>query len=585
MIKRQKLSSLKLIYLSLLVCCTPSILNSQINIQTKQLDSNVTDITVFFKLEKDQNVYHDFLKFSSDNPYVKISDWKTSTPPKEQFDTSFKATKKIFDSNFSINLQATRIDNSVSTSNIHLSYYLNTEKSFKEKIITLSFNSNNQSNEISGDIEIQKTSASSENKQDENKEITWGDKISGWMKNANSLWLQILLALLLGFLLSLTPCVYPMIPITVGILQTQSSKSIFKNLIMALAYAIGLSTTFSILGLLAAFSGQIFGKILINPIFVIVLVIVLGYLGLSMYGFFDLYIPSFLRNSNGVKSGSGAITSAFIFGMLSGSVASPCLSPGLALLLTIVATIGSKFIGFALLFAFGFGLSIPLIIVGTFSSSMNALPQSGMWMIEVKKIFGILLLLMCFYYLNNILPYHIILWLLTGFFAVFGILYFRSIAPYDSKLIKTVKNLLGLAFIASAVWFGVKGYTETFLVIPENTKNIWLNNYDDALNLAKEQNKKLLLDFWFKACATCKNIDKNKIHQQDVLKTIETNFIPVKIDIFNSENDHIRKQFNVKGAPTFIILDPQTENEIIRVGDDFGKMTIPEIIKFLETNK
>ena len=109
----------------------------------------------------------------------------------------------------------------------------------------------------------------------------------------------------------------------------------------------------------------------------------MAYLALSMFGFYDMYVPNILQTKNNVNH-KGSLFSAFVFGAISGSIASPCLSPGLALLLTIVATLGNNLLGFLLLFSFGIGLSIPLLIIGTFSSSINILPQAGMWMIEVK---------------------------------------------------------------------------------------------------------------------------------------------------------------------------------------------------------
>ena len=122
--------------------------------------------------------------------------------------------------------------------------------------------------------------------------------------------------------MSLTPCIYPMIPITVGILQAQGSKSFGSNLLLASAYTLGIATTFAALGVTAAYTGAMFGaSIMSNPFFILMIVAVLTYLGFSMLGFYDMYTPKFMRNAGAGKGGS--LTSAFLFGAASGTVASP----------------------------------------------------------------------------------------------------------------------------------------------------------------------------------------------------------------------------------------------------------------------
>ncbi|NBP59452.1 DUF255 domain-containing protein, partial [bacterium] len=146
-----------------------------------------------------------------------------------------------------------------------------------------------------------------------------------YLTTTNSVALRILFALVLGILLSLTPCIYPMIPITVGVLQSQGSKSLLTNFLLSSAYTLGISTTFSLFGLLAATSGQAFGHMLANPLFIIFIVALLLYFALSLFGLYNLYIPRFLQKKHSIQGG-GSFGSIFLFGLISGSVASPCLS-------------------------------------------------------------------------------------------------------------------------------------------------------------------------------------------------------------------------------------------------------------------
>lgn len=165
------------------------------------------------------------------------------------------------------------------------------------------------------------------------------DKINNYIESlvvkSGSIWIQLLAVLLLGLFMSLTPCIYPMIPITAGILQSYGSKSIASNIIASILYSLGIATTFSIFGLISASTGFLLGNVINNPIFVLVMVFILGYMALTMLDVINMYIPNFLQISVSSHKKWG-IWSAYPFGILSGSVASPCLTPGLALLLTIV---------------------------------------------------------------------------------------------------------------------------------------------------------------------------------------------------------------------------------------------------------
>ena len=126
-----------------------------------------------------------------------------------------------------------------------------------------------------------------------------------------------------------------MIPITIGILQASGSKSPFRNFLLALCYTLGISTTFALLGFVAALGSCIFGELQGSPFIVIPLSLLFLYLGLSMFDVVELYIPSFLKPKTSVKGGS--FLSAYLFGAVSGSMASPCLSPGLILILNHVS--------------------------------------------------------------------------------------------------------------------------------------------------------------------------------------------------------------------------------------------------------
>jgi thiol:disulfide interchange protein DsbD len=221
-------------------------------------------------------------------------------------------------------------------------------------------------------------------------------------------WYIFSLAFLGGILVSFTPCVYPMIPITVGILQGQTQKSLFHNILLSICYVLGIALVYATLGYISATSALIFGQWFSHPVFIVFVVFFFLYLAGSMFGFYELYIPSFASRTTGVNT-SGALFNAFVYGLISGTVASPCLTPALAILLGVVAKQADPILGFFTLFSFALGMCVLLIIVGAFSSTLTLLPRAGNWMLHVKTIFGYLLLLVCVYFLKPFLDPALIL--------------------------------------------------------------------------------------------------------------------------------------------------------------------------------
>lgn len=212
----------------------------------------------------------------------------------------------------------------------------------------------------------------------------------------------LLIAFLIGIATSFTPCIYPMIPITIGILQSQASQSIGRNFFLSTAYVAGMATVYATLGYFAATTTMILGQWLANPWFIALLILLFLYLAFSMFGFYEIYMPKFLRGGTSLQV-RGSVLYSFLFGAISGTAASPCLTPALALLLGYVAKQGNPLIGFITLFTFSFGMGLLLIVVGTFSTTITNLPRAGAWMNEIKKFFGFLLIGVSIYFAQPLL--------------------------------------------------------------------------------------------------------------------------------------------------------------------------------------
>src|SRR3990167_7131637 len=542
--------------------CSISLSQIKIDYKLTEIDNTKKEITISVKLDKEQTLYADSLDLSIDNPNLKLSEYKLSEEPTKVYDADFQDYSQILKNNFKLIAEVENKTNLEQNSNLFLSYQLNSNNNnFQEKKFNIKFFEAPQDGQKPVVCQLKEESEIKKGISLSSAIEKLSDSIQGIVTKTESTSIRLIFVLLLGILMSLTPCIYPMIPITAGVLQAQGTKSFFSNLMLSLAYSCGMATTFAIFGLTAAFTGHLFGQILANPFFIFFLILILAYLGFSMLGFYDMYIPKIMQNDTNNVSKKGSLFSIFMFGAITGSVASPCISPGLALLLTIVATLGNKLLGFVMLFVFGIGLSVPLLIVGTFSSSLNVLPQSGAWMLEVKKIFGFMLFAMCFYFLNNIVPFYILTWVISISIFATGVYYLKSIEPYDSKLLKNVKNLIGFVCIALSMLSFFKSFNETFLKKPQIKDSIWQYDYNKAYDQAKMSNKKLLIDVGAEWCSICKAIDKLVFGNKDVQKTLEK-FVIVKVDATNSCIEpyvSIQKKYQIKGVPTILLVDPKTD--------------------------
>lgn len=213
-------------------------------------------------------------------------------------------------------------------------------------------------------------------------------------------WYIVLLAFLAGILVSFTPCVYPLIPVTAGLLQSQATRSLVYNFFSSFLYIVGMALVYATFGYLAATSSIIFGKWLANPFFVAAIVIFFLYFACSMFGFYELYTTQFLSKRGGGFGVKGTLINSFLLGVISGTVASPCLTPALATLLGVVAQQANPMLGIITLFCFALGMGILLLLVGTFSATLTLLPRSGEWMNTIKTIFGFLIFATCIYFLQ-----------------------------------------------------------------------------------------------------------------------------------------------------------------------------------------
>ncbi len=207
------------------------------------------------------------------------------------------------------------------------------------------------------------------------------------------------IAFLAGFVTSLTPCVYPVIPIIAGYIGGQAQKSRRKSLVLSVFYVVGMALTYSALGAFAALSGRMFGQIQSSPVAHIIVANIIIFFGLSMLGVFTIPMPSFASSSGSKERRRGGVFGALGMGVGSGLVTSPCTVAVVGVILTYVSARQNVFLGVTLLFTFALGMGVLLVLVGTFVGTLTSLPKSGMWLQRIQKGFAFLMILLGEYFL------------------------------------------------------------------------------------------------------------------------------------------------------------------------------------------
>jgi thiol:disulfide interchange protein len=270
------------------------------------------------------------------------------------------------------------------------------------------------------------------------------------------------LVFLLGFLTSLTPCVYPVIPIVMGYIGTRSGKKKLKGFYLSIFFVLGLAFVYSVLGVVAATTGSMMGVSFQNPIVVIIIAAVFIVMGLSLAGLFVIPVPSSI--SSKVQSGGGKseVIGAAAIGGVAGIIAAPCVGPVLIALLSWISQTGNVFLGFLLTFIFSLGMGIIFLLVGTFSGIVSSLPKSGRWMDYVKYFFAVVLLAGGIYILNSIVPswVNLLLWgiFLVGLSVFIGL--FKSQNEYKTK--NKIYKFIGLLILLVGIFLFYKSLELTF---------------------------------------------------------------------------------------------------------------------------
>jgi thiol:disulfide interchange protein DsbD len=404
----------------------------------------------------------------------------------------------------------------------------------------------------------------------------------GQARDRGSFWMY-LAAFLGGILTSLTPCVLPIVPLTITIIGARGASRT-RSFALSLVYVLGIAFTYSTLGVLAATTGALFGSLFQSTWFLGFAIVLFTLLAFGLFGAYELQLPAALRNRLMAKQGSGW-AGVFLMGLVAGLVASPCVGPVLVGVLAFIAQTGSVLFGFTLLFTFAMGMGLLFLVVGTFSAEIKRMP-SGPWMTAIENGLGVLMLGVAFYYLWVLLePFPFAL--LLGAALVVGGVFTGAFLQLGGEVVgwgTKVRKAFGILLVASGLYLFVGALMTQGVFLPplaglsgqasgvvadaadegidsEAAGVVWSDDPEAALLLASIERRPVIIDFTADWCVACKELDHYTFSDPQVVAAFR-DFLLVRIDMTDAaspENEAFRQRYSIYGLPSVTFLTPDGE--------------------------
>jgi thiol:disulfide interchange protein DsbD len=422
-------------------------------------------------------------------------------------------------------------------------------------------------NEVKKEIVVKE-----EKKEELTTNLSETDSIANSLKDGSTL---LVIATFFGFglLLSLTPCVFPMIPILSSIIVGASKNekmTVSRGFILSLVYVLSMSVAYTIAGVIAGIFGANLQVALQNPYVLVTFALVFVALAFSMFGYYEIKLPDSLQTrlnkSTDGKEKQGLMGIA-IMGFLSALIVGPCVAPPLAGALVYIGQTGDAVLGGIALFVMSLGMGMPLLIIG--AGAGKFMPKPGGWMEGITRIFGIVMLGVAIWLLDRVLNPTVIMFL-WSFLLLGSAIYLKMYRHILTQLITLVVFLLGVVLFVGAI----SGATNPLKPLEKFTQGVAvqissmkldfkkIKNIEELNQAIKESDKPIMLDFWASWCVSCKELEEITFKDEEVIKKLQ-GFILLKADVSENNDDDIalQKMFGVVGPPALIFWD-KDKNEV-----------------------
>ena len=422
-------------------------------------------------------------------------------------------------------------------------------------------------NEVKKEIVVKE-----EKKEELTTNLSETDSIANSLKDGSTL---LVIATFFGFglLLSLTPCVFPMIPILSSIIVGASKNekmTVSRGFILSLVYVLSMSVAYTIAGVIAGIFGANLQVALQNPYVLVTFALLFVALAFSMFGYYEIKLPDSLQTrlnkSTDGKEKQGLIGIA-IMGFLSALIVGPCVAPPLAGALVYIGQTGDAVLGGIALFVMSLGMGMPLLIIG--AGAGKFIPKPGGWMEGITRIFGIVMLGVAIWLLDRVLNPTVIMFL-WSFLLLGSAIYLKMYRHILTQLITLVVFLLGVVLFVGAI----SGATNPLKPLEKFTQGVAvqissmkldfkkIKNIEELNQAIKESDKPIMLDFWASWCVSCKELEEITFKDEEVIKRLQ-GFTLLKADVSENNDDDIalQKMFGVVGPPALIFWD-KDKNEV-----------------------